>query len=1018
VLQDLIANGKLDPLTLEQAVLEHWREEDIVERVAVQRTDGERWVTYEGPPTANGSPALHHVWTSVYKDVYARFHMMRGQRVERRGGWDCQGLPVEIAVERALGIHDKREVESYGAERFVEQCREFVEGNIEKFEATLQRVAFWVDYEHAYRTMDDSYVESVWWHLKELWKKQLVFEATRVVPYCIRCGTSLSSHELGQPEVYRDREDLAAFVAFPLVEDDREIVIWTTTPWTLVANSGVAIDPNATYGVYHVDHRKLIVAVDRAASLFEGVSPAETIDGQSLVGRTYQTPYPELGVETGKIVPWDEVEMETGSGAVHIAPAFGEADAGVGERTGLPTINPMNAEGCFTDGQFSGQSVFDAVQPVLADLKARGLLIREDRHLHSYPHCWRCRTALVYWGRANWFIRTSQEAEKFVAENETITWYPESIKNGRFGNWLRNNVDWTITRDRYWGTPLPLWRCPNGHVTCAGSRAELSDLAREDLSHIQLHRPWIDGVTFACPDCGETAEREPSVCDVWLDSGCMPAAQLHHPHDPEALETRYPADFICEAIDQTRGWFYSLLAVNTMVFGSTPYRNAVCLGLLVDDTGRKMSKSVGNVINPDELLEQHGADAVRWYLLSSGAPWSSRRISVGALQQRQHRDLGTLWNVLCFYKQYAELEGFTPSSHPSTSTGHVLDCWVRSRLSQLVEEATRGLEGYSAHEVANQISDFIDDLSNWYVRRGRRRFWGTEGTDSDAFETLHHVLSQLARLIAPFCPFFAEAMHRALDPTREHDSIHLTDWPTAEVRDVELERAMDDGKKLAALARTVRTSEGIPVRQPLRQAMVVGVASLPAEVLELVAEETNVEELLQRDASSAPVRHLIQPNWKRLGPRLGKNVQALKSAMAELPEEVVDNLRAGRNTKVQVGKEAIVLEPEDVVFSEELLTGWAAASDGPITVALDTTLDERLLAEFRCRQTIRDIQIARRESGLEVSDRVRLWLGADVWEQRSRIAKEVLAADVQPLADAPDAGAEGVSGGENFAFAA
>jgi len=941
---------------------------------------------------------------------------MRGQRVERRGGWDCQGLPVEITVERALGIQNKRDVESYGAERFVEQCREFVEGNIEKFEATLQRVAFWVDYKRAYRTMDDRYIESVWWHLKELWGKQLVFEDTRVVPYCVRCGTSLSSHELGQPEVYRDREDPAAFVAFPLLEDDREIVIWTTTPWTLVANSGVAVDPNATYGVYHVDHRKLIIAVDRAESLFDGLSPAETIDGLSLIGCTYRTPYPEFGVEVGRIVPWEEVEMETGSGAVHIAPAFGEADARVGERNDLPTINPMNAEGCFTGGRFSGQPVFDVVQPVLADLKARDFLIREDRHLHSYPHCWRCRTPLVYWGRANWFIRTSQEAEKFVAENDTITWYPESIKDGRFGNWLRNNVDWTITRDRYWGTPLPLWRCSNGHVTCAGSRAELSELAKEDLSHIQLHRPWIDSVTFACPDCGAMAEREPSVCDVWLDSGCMPAAQLCHPNESEALQARYPADFICEAIDQTRGWFYSLLAVNTMVFGSTPYRNAVCLGLLVDDTGRKMSKSVGNVIDPDELLEQHGADAVRWYLLNSGAPWSSRRISVGALQQRQHRDLGTLWNVLCFYRQYAELEGFTPSLNPSTSAGHVLDRWIRSRLSRLVEEATRGLESYSAHEAANQISDFIDDLSNWYVRRGRRRFWGTEGTDNDAFETLHYVLSKLARLIAPFCPFFSEAMHHALDTTGKDDSIHLADWPTPDTRDVPLEQAMDQGKKLAALARNVRTSEGIPVRQPLRQAMVVGVASLPSEVLELVAQETNVEKLLLRDASSAPIRHLVQPNWKRLGPRLGKNVQALKSTMADLPQEIIDDLRAGRSTKVQVDDEEIVLEPEDVVFSEELLTGWAAASDGPITVALDTTLDERLLAEFQCRQTIRDIQIARRESGLEVSDRVRLWLGANVWHQRSRIASEVLAVDVRPLTEAPDAGTEGVSAGENFVF--
>ncbi|MFJ2707694.1 isoleucine--tRNA ligase [Streptomyces sp. NPDC087428] len=1013
-------SGDFDLPQLEENVLRYWDEQDVVGRYLDHRPDGRPWVTYEGPPTVNGKPALHHVFTSVYKDIYPRFQVMRGRRVERLGGWDCQGLPVEIAVERHLGLQSKHDIVEHGVEAFTRACREYAAGNIGAFRRTLSRYGYWVDFDRAYRTMDDSYVESAWWHIKEMWNKDLVFEGEKVVPYCFRCGTALSSHELAQPGVYRDREDRSAFVAFPLVDGGAELVAWTTTPWTLPANVAVAVRPDHDYGVYPgPDGRKLILAVSRAQEVVDS-DPERVFPGSELVGRRYVRPYADEAAGTdGVVVGWDGVADDTGSGLVHLAPSFGEDDARVCAEAGLPTPNPVDEKGEFSSGPWAGTNVLEAVPQVLADLEERGLLVRELGYTHAYPHCWRCSTPLLYWAKPTWYIGTARIKDRFVEENEKVNWHPAHIKHGRFGNWLENNVDWALARDRYWGTPLPVWRCADGHDTCVGSRAELTGLTGRDLAELSLHRPQVDDITFPCPDCGEPARRVPPVCDVWLDSGCMPAAQHGYPAAPgSTVRDAYPADFICEAIDQTRGWFYSMLVVNTLTHGSAPYRNVLCLGHLVDDEGRKMSKSIGNTIDPDETLSRLGADGVRWYFFNSGAPWGSRRVSPASMDQRAAKDLGTLWNVVHFYRRYAELAGFTPSG-AAVASGQVLDRWLISRLEALTESVTEELEGFQAHVAAQSIAAFIDDLSNWYIRRGRRRFWSMDETDVDAFETLHHTLGRLALLMAPFVPFLAEAVHHAIAPADEdlakRDSVHLDDWPGAGTRDPELERHMETARRATSLLRAARTKAELSVRQPLAQGVVVGLPDLPAEFQDIVKDEVNVKSLLMGDEVTLPVTYQVQPNWRRLGPRHGRLMKEIGEAVRTLDARGVERLRAGTAVTLGVGGQDVTIEPDDVAFQEEVETGWTAVTDGGAGAAVDTTLNEGLLAEFHRRRLIRTIQVARRDFGLDIQERVVLWLDDDAMRSGDEIAAEVLAVDVRPLPTLPQPTDE-ICRGAGFAF--
>ncbi|MBA2624453.1 MAG: isoleucine--tRNA ligase, partial [Acidimicrobiia bacterium] len=724
-----------DLVALETRMLERWRDAGIPEETRRSRDGAEPWVFYEGPPTANGRPGLHHVWARVFKDLYPRFHTMRGRFVPRKGGWDCHGLPVELEVEKELGLRSKAAIESYGIGRFNERCRESVGRYVADFEDLTERSGVWIDTDDAYWTLSNDYVESVWSILRRLWDEGLLYEGHRVSPYCPRCGTALSSHEMGQPGVYRDVTDPSVYVRFPLRDAPAsvagaDLVVWTTTPWTLVSNVAAAVGRDVAYvRVHEPDGRDLVLAEAAAERLFGADAPYDVVwrgTGADLLGARYTRPFDWVAWRAGeaqraeRVVAAEHVTTEEGSGIVHLAPAFGEEDAAVGRTEDLPVLNPVGPDGAFVAdaalGPVAGLWVKAADPLLVRELADRGVLVREQPYLHSYPHCWRCGTPLMYWAKTSWFARTSERRDELLAQNERIAWYPPHIKHGRFGKWLEHNVDWALSRDRYWGTPLPVWRCGAGHDTCVGSVAELSELAGRDLGELDLHRPAVDEIELPCPadGCGEAARRVAPVLDTWFDSGSMPSAQYHAPFEhQDAFEASFPADFICEAIDQTRGWFYSLLAVNTLVFGGTPFRNVVCLGLLVDGDGQKMSKSRGTVIDPWHVFDTLGADAVRWNFFSAGQPWSSRRVSVDGIRESSAA-LVTLWHVFSFFATYADLEGWAPAGGAPEATS-VLDRWVLDQLDETVAEMTAALEAFDALGAASRLARFVDDLSNWYV---------------------------------------------------------------------------------------------------------------------------------------------------------------------------------------------------------------------------------------------------------------------------------------------------------------
>ncbi|HEX2192281.1 MAG TPA: isoleucine--tRNA ligase, partial [Acidimicrobiales bacterium] len=770
----------------------------MIGEVRRRREGAPSWIFYEGPPTANGRPGLHHVWARVFKDLFPRCRTMTGHDVPRKGGWDCHGLPVEIEVEKELGLTGKNQIEEYGIDRFNERCRESVRRYVEDWAALTERAGVWIDTDDAYWTMSNDYVESVWWLLRQLFDAGLLYEGHRVTPYCPRCGTALSSHELGQPGAYRDITDTSAYVRFPLVDTDADLVVWTTTPWTLISNVAAAVGADLGY-VRVADPgggRDLVVGEARLTAVVgDGAEVLDRTTGAELAGRRYRRPFDLLPVDDrgARVVTADFVATDEGTGIVHLAPAFGADDMEAAREWNLPVLNPVDAAGTFDEraGPWAGRSVKATDDDVVADLDARDLLLRSEPYLHAYPHCWRCGTALIYWAKTSWFVRTSERRADLLRENERVDWHPEHIKHGRFGDWLENNVDWALSRDRYWGTPLPIWRCPEGHDTCIGSVGELSRLAERNLDTLDLHRPAVDEVTFPCPasGCGAPARRLTPVLDAWFDSGAMPSSQHHFPFEQEAGDDwgnppQFPADFICEAIDQTRGWFYSLLAVNTLLFGSTPYRNVVCLAHIVDAEGQKMSKSRGNVIDPWDVMGAFGADALRWYFFSSGSPWTNRRVSDEGIRESTRRTLVTLWNVFSFFATYADIDGWSPQPGPAGPVDppapptHVLDRWVRGRLAATVAAVTDGLSGFDALGAASALDRFVDDLSNWYVRRSRPRFWAASGGDPAAHATLHHCLVVTAQLLAPFCPFLADELYVRL--TGE-ESVHLSDWPTSEV---------------------------------------------------------------------------------------------------------------------------------------------------------------------------------------------------------------------------------------------
>jgi isoleucyl-tRNA synthetase len=1006
----------LDLVALETDVLRRWSDDDVFRESLRRREGAPEWVFYEGPPTANGRPGIHHAWARVFKDLYPRFHTMRGRHVTRKGGWDCHGLPVELEVEKELGFSGKQQIEEYGIAEFNQRCRESVHRYVDDFEALSTRIGMWIDTEDAYWTLDNSFIESVWWHLRTMWDKGLIYEGFRVVPYCGRCGTALSSHEVAQG--YQDVTEPSVYVRFPLVDAEFDLLVWTTTPWTLISNVAAAIGPEVRYvRVQGKDGgRDLVLAAERVgAVLGEDATVVGDVGVDDLVGLHYRRPFDVLPIadDANRVVVADFVTVDDGSGVVHLAPAFGEIDREVGEREGLPVLNPVDAAARFDESvpEHAGQFVKDADAVIIAALDQAGILERVVDYTHSYPHCWRCSTPLIYWAKPTWFARTSDRRAELLAENERIGWHPEHIKHGRFGDWLENNVDWALSRDRFWGTPLPIWRCGGcRHDTCVGSVSELATLAGRELDDLDLHRPAVDEITITCPECGGTAERVAPVLDAWFDSGAMPASQLHYPFEhEERFATRFPADFICEAIDQTRGWFYSLLAVNTLVFDESPYRNVVCLAHVVDRDGQKMSKSRGNAIDPWTILDTRGADALRWYFFSAGSPWTNRRVDERMIDESTRRFIVTLWNTYAFFVTYASLDGWEPTETRSSPT-HVMDRWARSRVHATVREVTEALDDFDALRAASALERIVDDLSNWYVRRSRSRFW--KSSDPDAHATLFEALRTVALLLAPLCPFVADELWSNLGGTGA--SVHLADWPEVDddAIDAELEAAVATVRQIVTLGRAARTDAKIRVRQPLRRALVLlpdgGV--LPDDLAAEVAEELNVKHVEAIRDLTGLLDYDVVPNFRALGPRVGPLMPKVKAALAAVDGRTVSEaLERDGAYRLEIDGETIDIAPDDIevraVAHEELVLAEEAGS----AVALDITLDDELRLEGLARELVRALNDLRKELDLSLSDRIQVALYADDTAAEAArvhgdwIAGEVLAVTwtVAPGADAP-----------------
>jgi isoleucyl-tRNA synthetase len=1029
----------VDLPAIEHEVLARWRAARLFEKSLDQTSAGRPWTFYEGPPTANGMPGVHHVEARVFKDLFPRFKTMQGFHVPRQGGWDCHGLPVEVAVEQELGVSGKKEIEAYGIAEFNARCRESVLRHVDAFEALTERMGYWVDLQHAYRTMDADFVESVWWSLKVVFDKGLLVRDYRITPYCPRCETPLSDHEMGQPDVYRTVSDPSVTVRFPVLTvpeganpqlEGADLLVWTTTPWTLVSNTAVAVHPDETYVVARksgVGDRVVVADSLFARVLGEGWHIVARMPGAELVGTTYKPPLDLVQIPGAhRVVPGTFVTTEDGTGLVHLAPAFGADDMETGRAHGLPVVNPIRGDGHFEDDvPLVGGLFFKDADPVLvSDLDDRRLLFRSELHEHSYPFCWRCHTPLMYYALPSWFIRTTAIKDELLAENEKTNWQPPTIKHGRYGEWLRNNVDWALSRTRYWGTPLPLWVCPQEHVTCVGSLAELSELGGRDLTELDPHRPYVDEVLITCGECGGRARRVPEVIDAWYDSGSMPFARHGAPlRNETAFERSFPAQFICEAIDQTRGWFYSLMAVSTLVFGRSSYENVVCLGLVIDEQGRKMSKHLGNVLEPIPLMDAHGADALRWFFAASGSPWATRRVGHATLEEIVRKILLTYWNTLSFLVLYANAaaaqgEAWTPAQAPPPSSRPVLDRWLLTELHALVRDVTMALEGFDSATAGRRIAAFIDDMSNWYVRRSRRRFWEGPGTPDGAaaFATLHECLETLTRLMAPVTPFLTDYVWGVLRADDSPDSVHLASWPVADAGliDERLSSQMALARRLVELGRSARAAAVVRVRQPLARALIgaPGFADLPADLRAQVADELNVHELDPlATVGEDLVDYTVKPNYRALGGRFGKGTPAVAKAIeAADAAALAAELRSVGKTSVVVDDARVSLGPDDVVVTQVPRTGWAVASGGGETVALEIAITPELRREGLAREAVRLVQDARKGDGLDVVDRISLrWSTADselaaaLTEHGTMISAEVLATDYGPRpAEGPD----------------
>jgi len=993
---------------LDARILAFWKEADIFAKsLAAAGDDAPLFVFYEGPPTANGKPGAHHVISRIFKDLFPRYKTMRGYRVPRKAGWDTHGLPVELEVERRLGIDGKKQIEEYGIAAFNDLCRESVLAYLGDWERFTERIGFWVDTSDAYYTFTNDFIETVWWLLRRIYDKGLLYQGFKVVPYCPRCGTAISSHEVAQG--YKDVEEDSIYLRFRLTpgaarklrgaaDTPVSLVVWTTTPWTLISNVAAAVHPDVGYALVESRGERFVLARDLVEKVLGKKAVVEReFRGVELLGLDYEAPYGFMPADKRAhfVIAGDFVTTTDGTGIVHIAPAFGEDDMRVGLENDLPVVNAVDTEGRFVAEvtPWAGRFVKDADPDIIAELKARGLLLGVERFEHSYPFCWRCDTPLLNYSKATWCIRTTAIKDQLIAANDVVVWHPEHIKTGRFGEWLANNVDWALSRDRYWGTPLPIWRCAEGHTHCIGSIAELREMAVGPVpDDLELHRPYVDDVVLRCPECGGDMRRADEVIDAWFDSGAMPFAQWHYPFagEEEFLE-RFPADFIAEAIDQTRGWFYSLLAVATLIEGRSSYKRVLCLGHILDADGQKMSKSRGNVVHPDEILDRQGADAFRWYMFTVSSPWFARRFSADMVDEVVRKFLLTLWNTYSFFTVYANIDRFDPTGEPvPLAERPLLDRWLLGELDRLVRVVTDGLEEYDATNSGRAIQDFVDDLSNWYVRRSRRRFWKSE-SDADklaAYHTLYEALITLGKLLAPFTPFVAEEIYqnlvRSVDDAAP-ESVHLCAWPAAddEAVDAGVSFDMAAARRVVELGRAARNAAAVKTRQPLAE-VVVAVPDAERAAVErlrdVVLDELNAKELRFVGDGGELVSYVVKSNLPVLGPRLGKQLGQVREALAAAdPAALVAALRAGEGAAVTLtladGSELRLAE-EDLLVETGSPDGFQVECEGGRVVALKTELDDALREEGVVRELVHAVQLARKNAGLRIEDTIDLTLDA------------------------------------------
>ena len=984
----------LDFAAREKAVADFWRENHIAQRAVDQREGCDTFTFYDGPPTANGRPHIGHVLTRVIKDMLPRYQSMKGRKVLRKAGWDTHGLPVELEVEKAIGINGKEQIEEYGIEPFIKKCRESVWKYKSMWEQFSDVVGFWADMEHPYITYEDDFIESEWWALKEIWKKGLLYQGHKIVPYCPRCGTPLSSHEVAQG--YKDVTERSAIVKFKAADEDAYFLAWTTTPWTLPSNLGLCVNPNVTYVKLRVYGKVYYLAEALVDSVFDGSwgerEELAKMKGCELEYRKYEPLYPfatqDVRDKAFFVICDDYVTTEDGTGIVHTAPAFGEDDNRVCRKYNMPFVQFVNEKGEMTEEtDWPGVFVKDADPLILDDLEKSGKLFKAPEFTHSYPHCWRCDTPLIYYARASWFIRMTAVRDELVANNKTVNWIPPSIGEGRFGNWIEHVQDWGISRNRYWGTPLNIWKCSCGHEHAVGSIAELRELQPNCPADIELHRPYIDAITFPCPECGETMHRVPEVIDCWFDSGSMPFAQWHYPFEnKEIFEKYFPADFISEAVDQTRGWFYSLIAISTLLFNKSPYRNVIVLGHVQDKDGQKMSKSKGNAVDPMDALGRHGADAIRWYFYENSAPWLPNRFHDDAVQEGARKFMGTLWNTYAFYVLYANIDEFDPTKYTlDYDQLSVMDRWVLSRLNTMVRTVDDCLGHYRVTEAAKALQSFVEELSNWYVRRCRSRFWakGMEQDKVNAYLTLYTALVTTVKAAAPMVPFITESIYRNLVCSVDKNapiSVHLADFPTANEAwiDPALEDNMEVVLEVVTLGRAARNAANIKNRQPVGQMYVKAAHELPDFFVKIIEDELNIKEVIFRDDMSDFLAYHVKPNFHVLGPKVGKQMGAVKKTLEASDGAAVKDALAGDGSyTLHLPDGDVTVTTEDVEVTVSQRDGYNCQSYGGVTVALSTTLTEALIEEGFVREIISKVQTMRKECGLEVTDHIALDLSGN-----------------------------------------